>query len=67
VDQELSIRLPLHPLGIFESRYFRAKMKIRWVDGKRSRLGGTFLGLSEGQTDLLRKALEALSARGEAL
>lgn len=58
------ISIPLSPLGILAPAKFNAKIKCRWFDQERYRIGGTFSNLSESDKLILQKVIEKLDERG---
>lgn len=58
------ISIPLGPLGIKYPNKFQAKIEARWFDGKRYRVGGTFLNLKETDRQVLEQVIEKLEEKG---
>lgn len=58
------ITIPLSPLGINAPKKFMARIECRWFDNERYRLGGSFVGLEEVDTNLLQQIISKLEERG---
>ncbi len=57
------LSIPLSPLGIISPAKLVVPIEIRWFDGKRFRVGGTFQSLSNADRLIIEKILASIRSQ----